>query len=68
MTISSPSRSDRPVMPNTERLWRLKTALKARAPYTCPHCSGGALWPTLATDRRGTWICVDCHREFCPED
>lgn len=40
--------------------------LKARRAYTCPHCGSGALWPTLAHDRRGTSICVDCGREVCP--
>lgn len=57
-----------PVMSRSERLWRVKARLRARQPYTCPYCGSGALWPTLAHDRRGTWICVSCRREFCPED
>ena len=80
MTILSPSRSERPVMTRTERLWRLKAELKARSAWTCPHCGSGALVPVFrtyyrytdgrpekerATDRRGTQHCADCGREFC---
>lgn len=64
----SKSRSDRPVMSHHERLWRIKAALKASAPYTCPQCGSGALIPSFATDRRGTQVCADCGREFCSVD
>jgi transcription elongation factor Elf1 len=65
---STRSRSDRPVMTQHERLWRIKAELKARRAYTCPHCGSGALLPTLAHDRRGTSICVACNREFTGVD
>lgn len=67
-------------MTKTERLGRIKAELKASTPYTCPDCGSGALLETFATyryadgrakkdraqDRRGTRICADCGREFCP--
>lgn len=62
----SPSR--RPGMTVTERLWRIKAESKARQPYTCPHCGSGALCPTFTTDRRATWQCVECGREFTTTD
>jgi ribosomal protein L37AE/L43A len=52
-------------MTRTERLWRLKQESKARSPYTCPHCGSGAIYPSFAWDRGGTWICTVCRREFC---
>jgi ribosomal protein L37AE/L43A len=66
-------------MTRTERLWRVKDESKARSPYTCPHCGSGALALSLVyyrypdgtpeekrrLDRRGTWVCVVCRREFC---
>jgi hypothetical protein len=60
----------RPVMSRGERLWRLKDESKVRSPYTCPHCGSGALCPSFASDRRGTWICraIGCGREFAEAD
>lgn len=60
--------SRRTAMGRRERLRRLKSEIKARQPYTCPHCGSGALLPSFATDRRATWICADCDREFCVAD
>ena len=67
--VSPPECCAPPMSPEVwaERLWRIKEASRARRPYTCPHCGSGALWPTLAADRRRTWICLDCRREFCTE-
>lgn len=71
-------------MSRTERLWRLRAELRARMPYTCPRCSSGAICPSFSgryrypddtpedvprqPDRRGTWLCTDCGREFCEAD
>jgi hypothetical protein len=55
-------------MTRTERLWRLKQESKARRPYTCPYDGSGALCPSFTLDRRDTWVCVDCGREFTTAD
>lgn len=69
MSIVVPSDSSEhgtppPVMTRAERLWRLKAEVKARSPYTCPHDGSGAIYPSFAPDRRRTWICTVCNREF----
>jgi hypothetical protein len=56
------------VMPRSERLWRIKDESKARSPYTCPRDGSGAIYPSFASDRRGTWVCTVCRREFCESD
>jgi hypothetical protein len=41
------------------RPWLPKTVLR----WSCKGCGGEVT--RFATDRRGTWICVACRKEFC---